>query len=208
MTLSVLILAGGLSQRMGQDKALLELDGVSLLRRTWEIAQMVTPSTWIVTPRIADYRQLMPAATQWIDETPPAAGQPPAGPLMAFAEALTFLKPRQTPVLNPSWILLLPCDLPGLNQERLQQWSQDLAHLPAHVWAYVPQTTQGWEPLCGFYHSRCLPELQAYIAAGGRSFQRWLDQNPHVQAISKVPSDMLINCNTPQDWQAYRDRLR
>lgn len=206
MTLSALILAGGLSQRMGQDKALLEIEGVSWLRRTWEVAHSITPATWIVTSRSANYRPLLPSTAQWIEDPPPAPGQAPAGPLVAFAHALTYLKTEPDPPQDARWVLLLPCDLPALKPAVLQQWSQALAALPADIWAYVPQTAQGWEPLCGFYHSRCLSDLQDYLAAGGRSFQRWLTQTPHVQPILAVPSDMLINCNTPQEWQTYCDR--
>lgn len=193
MKLAALILAGGQSQRMGRDKALLKQDGTPLLQRTWEVAQTLTPTVWIMTPHRDRYAELLPATVQWLNEPPPPPGAPPAGPLLAFTQAL--------PHLDADWVLLLACDLPKLRVEVLAQWQADLPQLPTAVIAYVPQTDRGWEPLCGFYRRACLPSLQAYAATGGRSFQGWLNQQQWVVPIPDVPVAMLANCNTPQDWE-------
>jgi molybdopterin-guanine dinucleotide biosynthesis protein A len=191
VTLAALILAGGLSQRMGQDKALLEKDGVPLIRRTWEVAHALTPDVWIVTPRRDRYSPLLPTSAQWIAEAPPLPDASPAGPLVAFAHALHHIE--------ADWVLLLACDLPNLDADMLAQWRQDLARLPEGAIAYLPRTPEGWDPLCGFYRTACLPSLQDYVTTGKRSFQRWLDQ-ASVVPIDDVPVKMLVNCNTPQDW--------
>ena len=194
MPLTVLILVGGLSQRMGQDKALLEKDGVSLLQRTWDIAQVLTPNVWIVTSRRDRYQPLLPVTAQWLEETPPPLGQLPSGPLIAFLRALEQI--------TAEWIMLLACDLPNLRVDVLTEWCTDLVTLPQSVIAYLPRTEEGWEPLCGFYRSSCLPSLQTYAATGQRSFQGWLDQAGALAIPSvAVPAEMLINCNTPADWE-------
>ncbi|MEO1095693.1 MAG: molybdenum cofactor guanylyltransferase [Cyanobacteria bacterium J06638_28] len=196
-TLAVLILAGGQSRRMGQDKALLEVNGVSLLRRTWDIGCALTPEVGIVTSRVRAYRHLLPESASWMAESPLSPTESPPGPLIAFTQALVQI--------NADWILLLSCDLPALQVDVLQVWVQQLPERPNHIVAYLPQHPKGWEPLCGFYRRRCLPLLQTYVAAGGRSFQQWL-AHQSVQAIADVPIDMLANCNTPEDWAAYCDR--
>ena len=195
MTLAALILAGGHSRRMGQDKALLEIDGVSLLRRIWDIAQTVSPQIWVMTPHRDRYATLLPETTQWIPETFPPSGSPPAGPLVAFAQALVHVQ--------ADWVLLLACDLPALQVDVLQQWQQKLPQVPAEAIAYVPQRSGCWEPLCGFYRSTCLSSLQAYLAGGGRSFQHWLDHQ-RVEAITDFSDEMLTNCNTPEAWKKFR----
>lgn len=191
MELTALILAGGRSQRMGQDKALLTVDGVPLLRKTWEVAHSLTAEVGIVTPRRDRYQAYLPATVQWFDEPEPPANASPAGPLVAFHQAL--------PAIHTDWVLLLACDLPNLQADPLQHWAQALSDLPPEAIAYVPKTAQGWEPLCGFYRRTCLPILQDYLETGRRSFQAWLDQSP-VVVISNVPVGLLANCNTPQDW--------
>ncbi|MBE7379906.1 MAG: molybdenum cofactor guanylyltransferase [Leptolyngbya sp. SIO1E4] len=196
--LAALILAGGLSRRMGADKALLDLAGTPMLRHTWEIAQTLTPAVWVVTAWPERYQACLPASAQWILETAPLPNTPPSGPLVAFAQAL--------PQVEADWVLLLPCDLPALRVEVLAQWQQALPQVPPGAIAYLPHQPQGWEPLCGFYRRTCLPNLQTYVATGGRSFQQWLAQQP-VQAIPNVPAEMLVNCNTPADWARYRAQL-
>ncbi|MEL6402209.1 MAG: molybdenum cofactor guanylyltransferase [Cyanobacteria bacterium J06626_4] len=200
MTLTALILAGGASQRMGQDKALLRYDGVPLLRRTWDVAQTVTADVRVVTPQRDRYRPLLPPTAQWVIEPSPPAGGRAAGPLIAFVRALE--------TVETEWTLLLACDLPNLQGNVLQQWQRLLPQLPSTVIAYLPRRPQGWEPLCGFYRSACLPSLQQYLTTGRRSFQGWLDQSSEeaqsVMPIADVPVDMLANCNTPQDWQRWQ----
>lgn len=197
MTLAALILAGGMSQRMGRDKALLEIEGTAILRRTWDIAQDLTPAVWIATSRPERYRHLLPATAQWIVEAPPEPNNKPLGPLVAFAEALNQL--------SADWVLLLSCDLPALQAEVLSQWKQDLPQISPQAIAYLPRHARGGEPLCGFYRDACLPSLQAYVASGGRSFQPWLNQQA-VQTIPNVPAEMLVNCNTPAEWARFCDR--
>lgn len=194
MTVTAMILAGGQSRRMGQDKALLEQAGTPLLRRTWDIAHAVADEVWVVTPRRDRYAPLLPPTTHWIAESLPAPEALPAGPLVAFAQAL--------PQVEADWVLLLACDLPNLQAAVLHQWRAALPTVPAVAIAYLPQMPQGWEPLCGFYRSNCLSSLQAYLKTGQRSFQNWLAQQ-RVVPIPLVPPSLLANCNTPAD----RDRL-
>ncbi|MEM9005114.1 MAG: molybdenum cofactor guanylyltransferase, partial [Cyanobacteria bacterium P01_F01_bin.86] len=182
MNLAVLILAGGISQRMGQDKALLELDGTPLLRHTWDLAQTLTTNVWVITSRPERYREILPVTAQWLEEPPPPPNTIPPGPLFAFSQALAQIQ--------ADWILLLACDLPALQADVLHQWQQDLPQVDADAIAYLPQTAKGWEPLCGFYRYASLRSLQAYVATGHRSFQPWLNQQA-VQAIPHVSDDML-----------------
>ncbi|MBD2314842.1 molybdenum cofactor guanylyltransferase [Desertifilum sp. FACHB-1129] len=190
--LCALILAGGKSSRMGQDKALLPLEGKPLLTRTCQIAQSCANSVWVISPWPERYREILPANCQLIQEAIADSQGIAHGPLVGFAQGLTQI--------TTEWVLLLACDLPQLQPEPLQQWSQLLEALPESTLAFLPQHPKGWEPLCGFYRQRCLTSLQAFIAQGGRSFQAWLSAQ-NVQPIPQVNLSMLLNCNTPQEWQ-------
>jgi molybdopterin-guanine dinucleotide biosynthesis protein A len=192
VALSALILAGGHSQRMGRDKALLSLNGTPLIRHTWEVARAVTPQVWLMTSRRDRYSAWLPDDVAWIPEPPPPPGAAPVGPLRAFHQATTSIQ--------TDWVLLLACDLPRLQSSVLSAWQQHLVTLPQETIAYLPKTERGWEPLCGFYRTAASHHsLSAYIATGRRDFQRWLDANP-VATIPNVPLEMLANCNTPDDW--------
>lgn len=195
--LSAIVLAGGQSSRMGQDKALILINEVPLLRRTCEIALQCADPVWVVTSRSENYRAIAPSACQFILEHPIKEGERPSGPLAGFAQGLVHC---MTP-----WVLLLACDLPYLHANGLQRWQQQLPGEEGAI-ALLPRAEKGWEPLCGFYHRRCLKSLNTYLQNGGRSFQTWLNEMP-VQPItfSALPevaqqeAQMLFNCNTPED---------
>ncbi|NES72714.1 MAG: molybdenum cofactor guanylyltransferase [Okeania sp. SIO2D1] len=117
------------------------------------------------------------------------------GPLVAFAQGLAEV--------STTWVLLLACDLPQLQAREINYWKKQLNSVPEGFIALLPKNGKGWEPVCGFYQSCCLPLLKNYIAQGGRSFQGWLTQH-RVQQLSVDDNQVLFNCNTPDDFSLVR----
>lgn len=190
--LSAIVLAGGLSSRMGQDKALIQVGGVPLLQRTCQIALHCTERVYVVTPWVERYRAIVPPKVQFIAETPVPGELNSQTPLKGFFQGFAQMQ--------TDWVLLLACDLPHLQVESLQEWIQVYLNTTEAAIA-LPRNPEGWwEPLCGFYHRRCLPNLQRFINSGGRSFLRWLEQQP-VQALPLSDPTMIFNCNTPADLE-------
>lgn len=185
--LAAIVLAGGKSSRMGRDKALIELDGVPLLKRICAAAKQCTDSIYVVTSWSDRYRSIVSDVT-WIEESSPRS------PIIGFAEAFEQI--------SADWVLLLACDLPNLNGETLQDWMQQL-DVESETIAVVPKSTKGWEPLCGFYRSNSLPSLKAYLQSGDRSFQDWLDRET-VQELQVSDRRVLLNCNSPEDLENFR----
>ncbi|WP_193199330.1 molybdenum cofactor guanylyltransferase [Nostoc sp. MG11] len=200
--LTAIVLAGGKSSRMGQDKALISIQGVPLLQIVYGIAQSCADTVYVVTPWPERYQDLLGSSCQFIQEValPPADEEvgiqdisPSAhthGPLVGFAQGLAQVK--------TNWVLLLACDLPKLRVEVLQDWATRLDKVGDEAIAALAHHPKGWEPLCGFYRRRCLPQLLEFINQGGRSFQQWLEQNP-VEVLPLPEPEMLFNCNTPED---------
>ncbi len=185
MSLSAVILAGGQSRRMGQDKALVTIDDTTLLYRICTVAQACTDRVYVLSPP-RDY--LLPSGCQWLPEDPPHQG-----PLRAFAQSLELIE--------SDWVLLLACDLPYIDPLALQHWIVELEQVPSHSIAYLAHHPKGWECLCGFYRSTCRQSLASFIAAGGNSFQAWL----HNQAVAAIPDpepSMFVNWNSPADLPA------
>lgn len=183
--ISAIILAGGQSSRMGQDKALLPIQGVPLLQRVYRIANVLCDFIYVVTPWSERYQGLLPSSCQFVREVVPTQG-----PLVGFAQGLSQVQ--------TDWVLLLACDLPRLQVEVLQGWAVELGSVRDDVLALLTHHAKGWNPLCGFYRFSCLPTLTHFINQGGRSFQQWLTQHP-VQALTLSDPQMLFNCNTPAD---------
>ncbi len=164
---------------MGRDKALIEIDGVPLLKRTCDAARHCTDLIYVVTSWRDRYQSIV-SDVRWIEEPSPRS------PLIGFAEALEQV--------STDWALLLACDLPRLSGETLKQWTAQIADTPI----IVARSQEGWEPLCGFYRRDRLRSLQNYIAQEERSFQHWLDSES-VQELKINDRRILSNCNTPED---------
>jgi molybdenum cofactor guanylyltransferase len=214
-----MILAGGRSSRMGRDKATIEIAGIPLLRRIYDVvnschARFLTPSdqstsmaTYIVTPWVSQYQSMLPTSCQFIAEQ-----DPHQGPLFGFVQGLEQI--------TSTWVLLLACDLPNLSAPIVQSWIDNLVNLPDDSIAYLPKQVNthgtkmlmpdavegnqlGWEPLCGFYRRSCLESLTAYISTGDRSFQGWL-RHQIVTELEILEPTLLFNCNTPADLAVVR----
>ena len=213
--LSCVILAGGRSRRMGQDKALLELpDGQFLLNRIVEVAHRLclsidrsiersrAPHIAIVTPWPERYQPIVQRPTLWVEDSKEA------GPLAGFSQAWS--------TVQSDWCLLLACDLPNLNEQVLRQWWQwletDLPGAARAPEASLVRRNQRWEPLCGYYHRRCLSSMKKHLEEGSlpdqkhsqRDFQSWLS-TLEIVTYSGVPDEMLFNCNRPDDWRKVID---
>lgn len=190
---SALILAGGKSSRMGQDKALMPWDGVPMLTRVCQVASECCEQVYILTPWQERYQDIVTQNCQFLLEA-----NPDQGPLVGLTEGMSKI--------NTDWILLLACDLPILETNIIQIWINQLTELPSDVLAFVPRQGALWEPLCGFYRRKSLPELQKFIQQGGRSFQSWLSRVPvQVIPVNEQLKNMLFNCNTPTD---LRDSMK
>lgn len=200
--LTAIVLAGGKSSRMGSDKALLPIKGVPLLQQVCQTAESCANIVYVVTPWPERYQHLLLPDCQLVKEVflssekestensillPTPHSQ---GPLVGFAQGLAKVKTE--------WVLLLACDLPRLQVEVLQAWAAGLDNVEDEAIAALAHHPKGWEPLCGFYRRRCLPQLLGFINQGGRSFQQWLNQYS-VKVLPLPAPEMLFNCNTPED---------
>jgi molybdopterin-guanine dinucleotide biosynthesis protein A len=198
---AAIVLAGGQSSRMGQDKALLNLGGETLIAHTCRIAVDCGHQVYVVTPFAESYRDHLPESAKIVLETPlPGQTELHHGPLVGLMQGLNALTSLS---LVAPWVLVLACDLPNLSSAVLQQWQSVVQTQPEDILTCLPQRQGRWEPLCGFYRLTSLSSIKHYIHQGGRSFQGWLRQ----QSVKPLPlSDdrMLMNLNTRDDWQQWQ----
>jgi molybdopterin-guanine dinucleotide biosynthesis protein A len=193
--IAVLVLAGGKSSRMGRDKALLEIEGISLLQRACEVAANLSSEVYVLTAWPDRYRSTLTKECQFLVESSPGSG-----PLVALTQGLTEIAAE--------WILLLACDLPLLEVEIIQNWANQLTAIPPSTLAVVPYQNSRWEPLCGFYRRQSLSSLQTFIESGGRSFQLWLSQIAAIPLpVGERESVMLSNCNTLEEFEQLKGKI-
>ena len=199
--ITAIVLAGGESSRMGKDKALLSLGNNTLANNTLLsqvclVANECATQTFVVTPWIERYQDVLPSKSRLIREQL-VLNSLSNTPLIGFVQGMQFVQTE--------WILLLACDLPYLSSPQVKQWSLGLTTvLPTEI-AFLPRNSKGWEPLCGFYRRSCLTSLESYINHGGQSFQAWLNQNS-VKELVIGDRTCLFNCNTPEDWESVNSQ--
>jgi molybdenum cofactor guanylyltransferase len=188
------ILAGGASQRMGQDKALLKLGGAPMVTRMARLAQPYVASVLIVAP-LERYERLglkiLP--DRW----------PGAGPLGGIATALG--------TTNAEWNLILGCDLPYLTSEWVAWLISHALKSPAQ--AVVPESSRGLEPLAAMYHQNCAATLTAAVERGVRRVTEGLSELifERISASDWRGLDPMgtffENVNTPEDYAKARRRI-
>lgn len=178
-----LVLSGGRSTRMGQDKAALRVDGHTQLERTMTlVAPHVERAFVSVRP---DQRQdPLRAAYEQIADTRGDLG--PIAGILAAQERF----PQQ------AW-LVLACDLPLLDARTLAFLLR--ARAPQRLATAFRSSHDGLpEPLCAVYEPASRPTLLAYVE-GGRHCPRKFLMSADVQLIDEPDPRALDNANTPEE---------
>jgi molybdopterin-guanine dinucleotide biosynthesis protein A len=181
------VLAGGKSRRMGQDKALLQIEGKPLVLRAAEILRpFVSEVALLASPNHYGDIGLPVVADRWPDQ----------GPLAAVCTGLLFS--------TATWNIFLACDLPVLSPQFIRLLVQRVRATRSD--AVAPRTEDGWQPLCAAYHARCRTVFERALQEGERSIV-WLFDKVRVEAITLdemtsagVSEGELANANTPEDW--------
>ena len=181
------VLAGGKSSRMGQDKGLMRLGNQPLFLRAAEIlAPIVHMVTLLAPPDLYGNLGFPVIADLWPDQ----------GPLAALCTGLISS--------DAEWNLFLACDLPRVSPKFMEFLAQRVR--ATHSDAVVPRTRDGWQPLCGAYHARCLTVFQRAIQEHRLSIVE-LFEKLHPEAITSdelasigLSEAEFLNVNTPEEW--------
>jgi molybdopterin-guanine dinucleotide biosynthesis protein A len=188
MTLTAILLVGGRSRRMGQDKATLLIAGEPLWQRQLRILNGLQPKTVRVSARVAP--AWSPKEIEVVLDANPSRG-----PLSGVAAALGRLE--------TSHLLVLAVDLPQMTAEHLRKlWS--LARPGIGV---IPQQGDYFEPLCAVYPVEALIAAEAALNSQDASLQHFaqtlLRQTQSV-AYEIAPDELplYLNMNTPSDLPA------
>jgi len=198
---SVLILAGGPSSRMGADKAWLEIDGQPMIARVLRRALPVAAETIISTNEPGRFRAVAEAFPLPALVVTDRMG---AGPLAGLHAGLS--------VASHELVLALGTDMPFVDPEVLSY----LIGLAGGYDAVVPQVVNRnsgaaeLEPLHAVYRTSCLGAIERHLRAGHRRMVAFL---PDVRTCI-VPWEQIalldpgfrsfLNINTPEDLTAAR----
>lgn len=180
------ILAGGKSTRMGQDKALLVVKGQSLFERARSFLCQFFEHILIAGDRPDLATAQIPAI-------------PDIYPGSALGGLYTGLK-----AANTEWIFVIPCDMPYPNAQILQA----LLDARKGFDAVVPRTQEGYEPVFALYHKNCLPAMEKLLHQGNYRIYDFYQQIAiRYLESANLPKGWqrgLINLNTPEQLGAIQ----
>ena len=189
-TVHGLVLAGGMSTRMGRDKAsLLHPDGRTWLRRCHDLLLDAGCGSVALSLR-AD--QELPDGFADI-AAPPIFRDPPNashGPLAGIAAALRSTR-------DVDW-LIVACDLPRLDLPTLKHLVAEKKAAEKFL-AYRSEFDGLPEPLCALYSSDALPLFEDAMSNDFRCPRKILIRN-ECRLLDPVTPGALHNANRPEDW--------
>jgi molybdopterin-guanine dinucleotide biosynthesis protein A len=181
------VLAGGQSRRMGQDKAALEIAGQPLLARIVARLHMVVPRVRVIGP---------PERARLVPDVPVIPDvRPGCGALGGIYTALW--------TTDAAYVLVVGCDMPFLNVSLLRYLVAVVPGYDAAVLRYGDHTEQ----LHAIYGQACLPIIADLIAAGSLKVSqvfaqvhtRYVDE---AEAAQFDPGGLsVMNVNTIAEWQ-------
>ena len=188
---SVGVLAGGRSLRMGQDKALLPVGGRPVIQRVLERVSLLSNDVILVTNTPDRYR-FCPDCRLTGDI------YPNKGSLGGIHSALTA-------AVYPH-CLIVGCDMPFLNVVLLRH----LLRLAPGCDVVVPRITDNLETMHAVYAKACLEPIERHLLTDDLRIRSFFDE-VHVCIVEREELERFdpllrsfLNMNTPSDW----DRLR
>lgn len=180
------ILAGGMSRRLGQDKATLRLAGKPLARCVADHLAPLVADLWLVTNTPVAHLDLgLPILSDLV---------PDQGPLGGLRTVLFY---SRTP-----WVLAASVDNPFLSEALLAALTGRAGKTRRA--AVVYSSERGLEPFPGLYHVRLLERLGDYLRARFhvRPFLEKIRPEvlpPEVLVGAEPGTRHFFNLNTPED---------
>ncbi len=169
------VLAGGQSRRMGRDKARLDINGRSAVRRASEI---------LIASGCGHVVQIGGVESDGLETIADRRGA--LGPLAGIETALG--------IMRCDAVAVIACDLIALQPQVIRDL-YDVIGCDPEIDVAVAYTDR-IEPLCGVWRrSTCAATISACLDAGERSVHSALE----VLRVRTVPArrDLLLNVNTP-----------
>ena len=178
------VLAGGASRRMGTCKALLKINGETMLSR--------------ILRQLSEFDRVLlstgdPTLGEGLSVECTADLYPGMGPLAGLHAAFC--------AVDSEALLVLPCDLPFFTKQAAEYL---LDHMPEDADALVCMDSTGRiHPLCGIYRRSVLPALEARLKTGELRVMSFLYSLnwKGLQDAEILPDKLFINVNSPEIYR-------
>ena len=188
-TITVVIQAGGMSSRMGEDKALKPFLGRPLIQRVIDRLSPITDELIVTTNHPAEYTFLN---LRLVADLKPGRG--------ALGGLYTAIASATSP-----FVAVVACDMPFASQIFFEGARRLMVEEEADV--VIAKTDDGYEPFHALYRREtCLPAIESAIDADQWKVISWFPQvKARILATDEVksfdPSGLCFwNLNTPEEF--------
>jgi molybdenum cofactor guanylyltransferase len=187
MSLSAVLLAGGESRRMGQDKATLLFHGKPLWQIQLELLRELEPTEIFVSARTDPAWR--PRDVLFVADVPPSRG-----PLSGLTAALDQI--------HTSHLLALSIDMPWMTEKYLKLLCAQIE--PGR--GVLPKIGNRAEPLAAIYPRETAPDFRAALAGADFSLQTLASGLVKTGKLREIPvtkqeTRFFLNVNEPSDLQ-------
>jgi molybdopterin-guanine dinucleotide biosynthesis protein A len=185
--ISVAVLAGGKSSRMGRDKAFLEIGGQTVIERVIEAVTPLTDDIFINTNSPTAYERF---GLRLVPDIFPGKAA-----LGGIYSAIHAAKNKN--------VLVVACDMPLLNIELLRYLISQIDHHDVVVPLIDPPQP---ETMHAIYSKSCLPAIEPKLRANRLRIVGFFDDVSvnyvgREQVLAFDPDlHSFVNMNTPADW--------
>lgn len=187
-----ILLAGGKSRRMGEDKRFLHVGDRTLFERSLTVLRSLFQNVLVV---IAQDSPILEAEVPVIRDLVPNCGN--------LGGLYTGLQQAST-----EHVFVVACDMPFLTPEAVRY----LIRLKSDADIVMAQRDNGLEPMHALYGRRCLPVLEEMVRTRHLKIQDIVEHSSlNVRLIKEAELSRIdpegrsfLNVNTPSDLEAAR----
>ena len=193
---SGIILSGGLATRYdGTEKALLQVGGIRILDRIYDIYRQMFEEIILVTNsphKFLEWDLLI------------------VSDLFPIRSALTGIHAGLFYMTNP-FAFISGCDTPFLKKEMVETVIQKIE---PKIDIVMPETPVGMEPLCAAYSKRCLTSAQHHLEQKKlkiiKAFRKNRIKTISEKVLYKIDPDLksFFNINTPEDLKRAEEMIQ
>jgi molybdenum cofactor guanylyltransferase len=180
-----LIIAGGKSSRMGQNKALIHFKQKPLIEHVYDRLKYQVEKVYInINQACKNFK--------YKENIIPDKKQNYQGPLAGLDAALQMIQTE--------WLQIAPCDSPflplDLTQILMNKSKQSLHKI------IIPQTQNNIHPTLGLFHSSIADDLNLFLKNKDRGFINFIN-SVGFEGVSFENEHAFVNINTPEELEKY-----
>lgn len=183
--ISAAVMAGGKSKRLGQNKALMQINGITVVESVLNVVSPFVQKVMIITNTPEEYG--------FLDIDTENDVRPGCGPLSGIHSALSLV--------SSEYVLVVSCDIPLLGSKQIELLLSEFKGHDITIFKH-----KNFEPLCAVYRQTCLPALNDLI---DHNECRIIDLFPtlDVKVIRVNDSEIFQSINTESDYEHILQKL-